>query len=292
MPELPEVETVVRGLRTALEGQRLARVELRRADLRFPFPEGFADRLTGRTVTAVTRRAKYILIRMDSGETWLAHLGMSGRFTVIPGARARSGQAGHNSGWALAEKHDHVLVETGDGGRVVYNDTRRFGFMDLIAPGEEAGSRHLRALGPEPLSAEFSADYLAAVLRGRRTPVKAALLDQRVVAGIGNIYACEALWRAGISPRRSAHTGAGGRAARLGAAGRDVLAEAIEAGGSSLRDYVRTDGELGYFQHRWAVYDRAGEPCAKCVAAGIDDCRIARIVQSGRSTFYCSRQQR
>jgi len=292
MPELPEVETVVRGLRPALEGKRLARVELRRPDLRFPFPEGFADRLTGRTVTAVVRRAKYILIRLDSGETWLAHLGMSGRFTVIPGAAASSGQAGHNSGWALAEKHDHVLVEAEDGGRVIYNDTRRFGFMDLIAPDGEAASPHLRTLGPEPLSAAFSRDYLADTLRGKRTPIKAALLDQRVVAGIGNIYACEALWRAGISPRRSAHTVAGNRAARLVDAVRDVLAEAIEAGGSSLRDYVQTDGELGYFQHRWAVYDRAGESCAKCEAAGIEGCRISRIVQSGRSTFYCSRQQR
>ena len=292
MPELPEVETVVRGLRPALEGKRLARVELRRPDLRFPFPAGFADRLSGRTVTEVVRRAKYILIRLDSGETWLAHLGMSGRFTVTPGATASAGQAGHNSGWALAEKHDHVLVEAEDGGRIVYNDTRRFGFMDLIAPGGEADSPHLRALGPEPLSDEFSPDYLAAALRGKRTPIKAALLDQRVVAGIGNIYACEALWRAGVSPRRSAHTVAGNRALRLVDAVRYVLAEAIEAGGSSLRDYVQTDGELGYFQHRWAVYDRAGEACAKCVEAGIDACRIRRIVQSGRSTFYCSRQQR
>jgi formamidopyrimidine-DNA glycosylase len=292
MPELPEVETVVRGLRPALEGMRLTRVELRRPDLRFPFPEGFADRLTGRTVTEVVRRAKYILIRLDNHETWLAHLGMSGRFTVIPGAAASSGQAGHNSGWALPEKHDHVLVEAEDGGRVIYNDTRRFGFMDLIAPGGEAASPHLRALGPEPLSDNFSRDYLAGALRGKRTSIKAALLDQRVVAGIGNIYACEALWRAEISPRRSAHTVAGSRAERLVGAIRDVLAEAIEAGGSSLRDYVQTDGELGYFQHRWAVYDRAGETCTKCAAAGFEDCRITRIVQSGRSTFYCSRQQR
>ena len=292
MPELPEVETVVRGLRPALEGRRLAQVELRRPDLRFPFPEGFADRLTGRKVTAVSRRAKYILIHLDDDAIWLAHLGMSGRFTVMPGATARAGQAGHNSGWALAEKHDHVLVETDDGGRVIYNDTRRFGFMDLIAPGTADDNRHLCALGPEPLSDAFSPVHLAAALRGKRTPIKAALLDQRVVAGIGNIYACEALWRAGISPRRSAHTIAGGRAERLTAAVKSVLEEAIEAGGSSLRDYVQTDGELGYFQHRWAVYDRAGEVCAKCAAEGNMDCRVARIVQSGRSTFYCSRQQR
>jgi formamidopyrimidine-DNA glycosylase len=292
MPELPEVETVVRGLRPALEGRRIARAETRRPDLRFPFPARFAERLTGRTVTEVVRRAKYILIRLDSGETWLSHLGMSGRFTVAPGAAASSGQAGHNSGWALLEKHDHVVVETDSGDRLVFNDTRRFGFMDLLPPGGEAQSAHLRDLGPEPLSDAFDGPYLAATLRGRKTPVKAALLDQHVVAGIGNIYACEALWRAGISPRRSAHTIAGGRAARLSAAVRSVLEDAIEAGGSSLRDYVHTDGELGYFQHSWTVYGREGEACAKCPDAGHGDCRISRIVQSGRSTFYCSRQQR
>ena len=292
MPELPEVETVVRGLRPTLEGQRLARIELRRSDLRFPFPERFANRLKNRTVTSVARRGKYILIRLDDGTTWLAHLGMSGRFTVMPEATARAGQAGRNSVWALAEKHDHVLVETDDGGRIVYNDTRRFGFMDLIAPGGEAGNRHLRALGPEPLSNDFSPVSLAIALRGRRAPIKAMLLDQRVVAGIGNIYACEALWRAGISPRRSAYTIVGARAVRLVYAVKDVLSEAIEAGGSSLRDYVQTDGELGYFQHHWEVYDGAGKPCTKCVAEGEGGCSIARIVQSGRSTFYCSRQQR
>lgn len=292
MPELPEVETVVQGLRPALEGKRLARVELRRPDLRFPFPEDFAARLTGQTVDEVVRRAKYILIRLGSGETWLAHLGMSGRFTVTPGATASSGQAGHNSGWALVEKHDHVLVEVDDGGRLVFNDTRRFGFMDLIPAGGEEANLHLASLGPEPLSDGFNPAYLATALRGRRTPIKSALLDQRMVAGIGNIYACEALWRAGISPRRSAHTIAGGRAEKLVLAVKSVLADAIEAGGSSLRDYVQTDGGLGYFQHRWAVYDREGESCEKCRAAGIEDCRIRRIVQSGRSTFYCSRQQR
>lgn len=292
MPELPEVETVVRGLRPAMEGKRIARAEARRPDLRFPLPENFAARLTGRTVREVSRRAKYILIRLDSGETWLAHLGMSGRFTVSPGARASSGQAGHNSGWALPEKHDHVIVEMTDGGRVVFNDARRFGYMDLIPDGGEGANVHLRQLGPEPLSDIFTPGYLAGVLRGRRTPVKSALLDQRVVAGIGNIYACEALWRAGISPRRSAHTIAGGRAARLVAAVRSVLEDAIAAGGSSLRDYVHTDGELGYFQHNWAVYGREGESCGACRDAGHGACVIRRIVQSGRSTFYCPRRQR
>ncbi|MBT6285831.1 MAG: bifunctional DNA-formamidopyrimidine glycosylase/DNA-(apurinic or apyrimidinic site) lyase [Rhodospirillaceae bacterium] len=292
MPELPEVETVVRGLRPALEGKRIARVEARRTDLRFPLPDRFADRLTGRTVTEVVRRAKYILTRLDSGETWLAHLGMSGRFTVSPGATATSGQAGHNSGWALPEKHDHVIVEMADGGRVVFNDTRRFGYMDLIPPGGEADSSHLCAIGPEPLSRDFHPAYLASVLRGRKTPIKSALLDQKTVAGIGNIYACEALWRAGISPLRSAHTMTGQRAARLVDAVQSVLEEAIEAGGSSLRDYVQTDGELGYFQHNWAVYGREGEACPKCGDDDAKPCRIRRIVQSGRSTFYCSQQQR
>ena len=292
MPELPEVETVVRGLRPALEGKLIARAEARRPDLRFPLPERFAERLTGRTVHEVARRAKYVLIRLDSGETWLAHLGMTGRFTVTPGVRATSGQAGHNSGWAMVEKHDHVLIETEDGGRVVFNDARRFGYMDLIAPGGEAASTHLSGLGPEPLSDEFSAEYLAAALKGRRTPAKSALLDQHLVAGIGNIYACEALWRAGISPRRSAHTIAGGRAARLVAGVKSVLSDAIAAGGSSLRDYVHTDGELGYFQHNWAVYGREGESCPACRDEGGTPCTIRRIVQSGRSTFYCPSRQR
>lgn len=292
MPELPEVETVVRGLRPAMEGKRIAQAEARRPDLRFPLPENFAARLTGRTVTEVVRRAKYVLIRLDNGETWLAHLGMSGRFTVTPGAKASSGQAGHNSGWALVEKHDHVLVEMADGGRVVFNDARRFGYMDLIPPGGEAESVHLRTLGPEPLSDDFASEYLAETLRSKRSPIKSVLLDQRVVAGIGNIYACEALWRAGLSPRRSAHTIVGGRAERLVLAIKSVLADAIAAGGSSLRDYVQTDGELGYFQHNWGVYGREGEACPACVEAGHKDCEIRRIVQSGRSTFYCPRRQR
>ncbi len=292
MPELPEVETVVRGLRPALEGRRLARVEARRPDLRFPLPEGFSARLTGRTVSEVTRRAKYVLVRLDNGETWLSHLGMSGRFTVSPGGNASSGQAGHNSGWAMVEKHDHVLVETDEGGRVVFNDPRRFGYMDLIPAGGEADNAHLRNLGPEPLSDDFSAVYWSQALSGRRTPIKAALLDQRLVAGIGNIYACEALWRAGVSPRRLASSVPGQRAARLVEAVKSVLSDAIEAGGSSLRDYVHTDGELGYFQHSWAVYGREGEACPVCGEAGDEGCRIRRIVQSGRSTFYCPSRQR
>ncbi|MDW3205324.1 MAG: bifunctional DNA-formamidopyrimidine glycosylase/DNA-(apurinic or apyrimidinic site) lyase [Alphaproteobacteria bacterium] len=288
MPELPEVETVCRGLRPALVGKRLFRVEQRRPDLRFPFPEGFVSRLEGARVAAVERRAKYILIRLEDGWTWLVHLGMSGRFTVTLGAIASSGQAGHNSGWAMVEKHDHVLVDVEDGGRLVFNDTRRFGFMDLIPPGGEEESPHLAHLGPEPLSDRFSVAHFSAAIAGKRTPIKAALLDQRLVAGLGNIYVCEALWRAGISPRRSAHTVAGARAARLVPAVKDVLAAAIEAGGSSLRDYVQATGELGYFQHSWDAYDREGQVCRRPECAGV----IARIVQSGRSSFYCPRHQR
>lgn len=288
MPELPEVETVCRGLRPALEGKRLIRVDQRRPDLRFPFPTGFVERLEGNRIEAVDRRAKYILIRLEDAWTWLVHLGMSGRFTVTPGAIASSGQAGHNSGWAMAEKHDHVLVEVEDGGRLVYNDTRRFGFMDLIPPGEEASSPHLAALGPEPLSDAFNAKDFSDLIRGRKTPIKAALLDQRLVAGLGNIYVCEALWRAGISPKRLANSVAGKRADRLVPVVKDVLDAAIAAGGSSLRDYVQATGELGYFQHAWDAYDREGETCRRKDCDGV----IQRIVQSGRSTFYCPKHQR
>ncbi len=271
-----------------LVGRRLTRVDQRRADLRFPFPQGFAAHLTGAQVTAVDRRAKYILIRLSDGWTWLVHLGMSGRFTITPGARASSGQAGHNSGWALAEPHDHLIAETEDGARVVYNDVRRFGFMDLIPPGGDATSKHLAGLGPEPLDPAFDAEYLSGVLAGKRTPIKAALLDQHIVAGLGNIYICEALWRAGISPRRLASGVRGVRAERLVRAVKDVLDAAIAAGGSSLRDYVQASGELGYFQHAWDAYDRAGEVCRRADCGG----QIQRIVQSGRSTYFCSRHQR
>lgn len=288
MPELPEVETVCRGLRPALVGRRLTRVEQRRPDLRFPFPADFVSRLEGARVAAVERRAKYILIRLQDDWTWLVHLGMSGRFTVTPGAMASSGQAGHNSGWAMVEKHDHVLVETEDGGRLVFNDTRRFGYMDLIPPGAEATSPHLAQLGPEPLSDGFNATAFSDALSGKKTPIKAALLDQRLVAGLGNIYVCEALWRAGISPRRSAHTVAGARAGRLVPAVKAVLTAAIAAGGSSLRDYVQATGELGYFQHAWDAYDREGDPCRRPGCHGV----MQRIVQSGRSTFFCPRHQR
>ncbi len=280
MPELPEVETVVRGLRPCLEGRRFARVLQRRPDLRFPLPERFAERLTGRRILRIGRRGKYILVHLDGGEVLLCHLGMSGRMLL-----------GRVDDCAL-EPHDHVVFDTDAGDRVRFNDARRFGSMDLVAESDLAEHKLLRGLGPEPLDEAFDGPALAAALRGRRTPIKAALLDQRVVAGIGNIYASEALFFAGLSPRRQAYTVRGRRAARLAEAIRDVLRRAIEAGGSSLRDYVQTNGELGYFQHHWAVYDHEGEACPGCTCGPAPGGGIRRIAQSGRATFYCPLRQR
>lgn len=276
MPELPEVETVRRGLAAVLEGRVLTRVEIRRADLRLPFPEGFVERLTGRRVLAVGRRAKYLLMEMDSGLSLVGHLGMSGRILITRGRNTPPGA------------HDHVEFETGDGTVVTFCDPRRFGLMDLCATAALAAHPLLRDLGPEPLDDAFTGVALAAALAGKRTPIKAALLDQKVVAGVGNIYASEALFRAGLSPRRLAASVAGGRAERLAAAIKAVLTEAIASGGSSLRDHIQPSGELGYFQHNFAVYDREGRPCPGC------DCgqSVRRLIQSGRSTFYCAKRQR
>ncbi|MCB9959317.1 MAG: bifunctional DNA-formamidopyrimidine glycosylase/DNA-(apurinic or apyrimidinic site) lyase [Rhodospirillaceae bacterium] len=280
MPELPEVETVRRGLERVLLGRRLVRVVQRRPDLRAPLPPAFAERLTGRTVRTLRRRGKYMLIDLDDGQVWLVHLGMSGSMTVGP-ADARPPGA-----------HDHVAVDTDGGVRVTYADARRFGTMDLFPAAAEAAHPLLARMGPEPLDPGFTADVLAAALAGRITPIKAALLDQRTVAGIGNIYACEALFRARLSPRRLAATVVGRRAERLVAAIRAVLAEAIAAGGSSLRDYVQASGELGYFQHAWAVYGREGERCPGCTCDVARTGGIRRIQQAGRSTFYCTARQR
>lgn len=280
MPELPEVETIVRGLRPHLEGRRLVRVVQRRPDLRFPFPENFAARLTGRRVTGLGRRAKYMLIGLDGGEVLLCHLGMSGRMVLD---RTKD---------APLDPHDHVVFETDAGERIRFNDVRRFGLMDLVAEQDLQAHKLLRDLGPEPLGNAFNGAALATALKGRRTPIKAALLDQRIVAGLGNIYACEALFHAGLSPRRQAYTVQGGRAQRLAWAVRDVLQRAIEAGGSSLRDYVQADGELGYFQHHWAVYGRETEPCPGCTCEQARTGGIRRITQAGRSTFYCPTRQR
>ena len=287
MPELPEVETVVRGLRPRLEGHLLTRVEQRRPDLRFPFPKDFVERLTGRRVERILRRAKYMLLHLDDDQVLLCHLGMSGRMVVhdLPDRGAAEARV-------PLEPHDHVVFTTEDGTEIRFNDARRFGMMDLFAGDAMESHPLLRDLGPEPLGNDFNGPGLAAALKGRRTPIKAALLDQKVVAGLGNIYVCEALFLAGLSPRRQAYTVQGGRAERLAQAVREVLSRAIEAGGSSLRDYVQADGELGYFQHQWAVYGREGEPCHVCGSDPAAKGKIVRLVQSGRSTFYCPRCQR
>ncbi|NKB49187.1 MAG: bifunctional DNA-formamidopyrimidine glycosylase/DNA-(apurinic or apyrimidinic site) lyase [Alphaproteobacteria bacterium] len=282
MPELPEVETTRQGLLVALEGQVLQDVEVRVPALRFPLPADMATRLAGRTVTGIDRRAKYMLVALDDGQVLLIHLGMSGRMRVFAAGADRP----------PLEKHDHVIFQTDSGAEIRFNDTRRFGAMDLMAADEINSHPLLRDLGPEPLGNEFSGPVLAARLEGRRTPIKAALLDQKVVAGLGNIYVCEALYHANLSPRRSAHTVQGVRAERLVQAIRDVLRQAIAAGGSSLRDFRHADGELGYFQHHFAVYGRESEPCPRCAATQKATGCIRRLVQSGRSTFYCSRWQR
>ena len=275
MPELPEVETVRRGLALKMTGRKIVRAELRRQDLRRPFPPMLARTLTGAAIGALGRRGKYILIELDDNGTLLLHLGMSGRIT------ADRGDGPH-------ARHDHVILTLDDGTVVRFNDARRFGLLDFIRRGEEDAHPLLAGMGPEPLEPGFDGDYLSKKLAGKMTPIKAALLDQRIVAGLGNIYVCEALYRARLSPRRLAGTVAGNRADKLAAAIRAVLTEAIEAGGSSLRDYVQADGELGYFQHRWAVYAREGEPCPGCNCAE----GVRRIVQSGRSTFFCAKKQR
>ena len=278
MPELPEVETVRRGLAAALQGKRLARVEVRRGDLRRPLPVDFAARLTGRRIEGFGRRAKYLLAELDDGNIWLAHLGMSGRMVIENGAATR---AAHIT-------HAHVTFEAEDGTVVRFSDPRRFGLMDLFPVAQAAGHPLLAGLGPEPVGEGFDGELLAARLAGKHTPIKAALLDQRVVAGLGNIYVCESLFRAGLSPRRLAATVQGARADRLAQAIRAVLEDAIAAGGSSLRDHVTATGELGYFQHRFEVYDKEGLPCPGCTCAP----GVRRIVQSGRSTFYCAVRQR
>ena len=287
MPELPEVETVRRGLAPAMEGQVIARAELRRADLRWPFPPDMEARLTGARVLQLRRRSKYILADLDRGESLIIHLGMSGRM-VISGLSAPHvpGQFHHDH--PAIEKHDHVIFHMGQGARVTFNDPRRFGAMDLCATDQSEAHPLLATIGPEPLGNEFHAAYLAAKLAGRKTPIKAALLDQRIVAGLGNIYVCEALFRAGIHPGRMAGRISAARIATLTGTIRATLLEAIEAGGSSLRDYRQANGELGYFQHAFRVYGREG---ALCVTP---DCgrTVRRIVQSGRSSFYCPSCQR
>jgi len=276
MPELPEVETVARGLASRLVGRRMTRVRLNRADLRTPLPPGLAARLEGRRIERIGRRAKYLLFHIEGGAVMLAHLGMSGRLVI-------------GSEDTAPGPHDHVVMGFEDGAVLRFNDARRFGLLDYVAAESElADHPRLKHLGPEPLGNGFSGPVLARLLARKATPIKAALLDQTVVAGLGNIYVSESLFWAGLSPRRLARTVQGERAEKLAGAIRSVLEKAIAAGGSSLRDYVQASGELGYFQHHWAVYGKEGEACPDC------DCgrAIRRIVQSGRSTFYCAKRQR
>jgi len=283
MPELPEVETVRRGLLPVMEGQVIARAQVNRPDLRWPFPPGMADRLTGARVDALRRRSKYILADLSTGETLLVHLGMSGRM-LISGAQV----GGFHHDHPAPAKHDHVVLDMAGGARVTFNDARRFGAMDLMPTAGAEAHPLLSVLGPEPLGNDFHEDYLASRLRGRATPIKSALLDQHLVAGLGNIYVCEVLFRAGIHPARLARDVTPEEMARLVPLIRAVLTEAIEAGGSSLKDYRQADGELGYFQHRFRVYDREGQPCLTPACGQV----LHRIVQSGRSSFFCPACQR
>ena len=271
MPELPEVETVMRGLMPAMENRKIMRADVRREGLRWPFPPLFANRLSGARVEGMHRRAKFILMALDSGESLLVHLGMSGKVTI------------DDSGVLAPGKHDHVVLDMENGIRILFNDPRRFGMLDLLDSQNPEAHKMLATLGPEPLGNRFDASYLEQKLKGRKSPIKSSLLDQRIIAGLGNIYVCEALWRAGINPLSSSGSLNPAQLSSLTGHIRNVLSEAIRAGGSSLKDYRQANGELGYFQHNFAVYGREGEPCRKPGCLG----KITRAVQSGRSSFYC-----
>lgn len=294
MPELPEVETVRRGLEPVLVGNVFAHVEQRRSDLRFPLPKRFAERLTGRAVEALDRRAKYLLARLDDGEVLVMHLGMTGRFAIdkANGANVAPGHLAHKQ--TTAAKHEHIVFHLGDGTAIRYQDVRRFGIMDLVPAASLDSHRLFKGLGVEPLAEDFTAEWLAGRLRAKTTTTKAALLDQRLIAGLGNIYACEALHRARISPAKLAGSLAtkSGKPTKktvaLVQAIKAVLKSAIKAGGSSLRDYRHTDGRLGRFQHRFKVYGREGKSCMRDGCGGT----IRRVVQGGRSTFFCPTCQR
>jgi formamidopyrimidine-DNA glycosylase len=293
LPELPEVETVRRGLQPVMEDRRILSVRANRKDLRFPFPENFAKRLEGRTITSMGRRAKYLMADLDDGEVLVMHLGMTGRFIIETGGKLQApGEFTQTVNRLPA--HDHVVFDMEGGARVTYNDVRRFGFMELIPRAGIALHPLTKDIGIEPLGNELTPARLAELFAGKSTPLKAALLDQRLIAGLGNIYVSEVLFRSGLSPRRAAGTivkkdgSATPRAERLTVEIKLVLQEAIEAGGSTLRDFAHADGSLGYFQHRFKVYDRAGYPCpnTRCIGA------VERIVQSGRSTFFCGTCQK
>ena len=283
MPELPEVETVLRGLAPVLEGRTIVKAKVNRPDLRWPFPENMAGRISGQKISKLWRRSKYILADLSSGESLLVHLGMSGRI-LISGDPLGTFVHDHPA----AQKHDHVVFDIDNGARVTFNDPRRFGAMDLLSTDGADHHPLLRDIGPEPLSNAFNETYLIERLKGKKSAIKSVLLDQKIVAGLGNIYVCEALYRAGISPKRLAGKTAEKRLAALVSIIRQVLDEAINAGGSSLRDFRQADGELGYFQHSFNVYGREGLPC---VTDGCDYV-VQRIAQSGRSSFYCTNCQK
>ena len=282
MPELPEVETVMRGLRPSMEGAVIRTAKVRRPDLRWPYPDRMAERLSGARVLAMRRRSKYILMELDTNETLLIHLGMSGRMTV-PGDPM--GQFVHDH--PQQQKHDHVMFDMDNGERITFNDPRRFGAMDLLDTATAEDSKLLSVLGPEPFANDFNEDHLVTAFKGKNTPIKTALLDQGIIAGLGNIYVCEVLFRAAISPKRKAGQISAARIATLVPIIRDVLSDAIDAGGSSLRDFRQANGKLGYFQHSFDVYGREGELCRREGCGG----RVSRVMQGGRSSFYCSKCQ-
>lgn len=279
MPELPEVETVRRGLSPVMEGRKILRLEVNRPDLRFPFPDRFVQRVEGAQIIRMGRRAKFLITELSTDEALIMHLGMSGRFTVT-GGQGDTADPGTNP------KHDHVVFHMQGGAKVTYNDPRRFGFMELWPLAQIDAYPRVKDLGPEPLTNRFSAAYLDEAFAGKAAPIKSALLDQTIIAGLGNIYVCEALFRAKISPRRKASSVIGVRNTRLAPMINDVITEAIAAGGSSISDFSNASGELGYFQKHFSVYDREGQPCETCGSA------IKRLVQSGRSSFYCGTCQR
>jgi formamidopyrimidine-DNA glycosylase len=289
MPELPEVETVMRGLVPVMMGQKIRYADIRRPDLRWPFPENMSLRLTGTTITRLHRRSKYILCDLDSGETLLIHLGMSGRMTISHAGNESEDLLGNfQYKPSTPAKHDHVILDMLDGARISFNDARRFGAMDLIDTKNLFDHKLIKSLGPEPLGNKFNTPYLHSKLKGKAAPIKSALLDQRIVSGLGNIYVCESLWRAGINPKRLSGKVSRKKIDVLVPIIRDVLREAIYAGGSSLKDHRQTNGDLGYFQHSFAVYGREGK---KCNSANCSEL-VKRIIQSGRSSFYCAKCQK
>ncbi len=290
MPELPEVETVKRGLIPHMENQIIKYVEQRRKNLRYPFPVDFANRLEGCQIINIKRRAKYLLIEITGDLIWMVHLGMSGKFTIIRPEfnKENNSKIGHNSKYYTPAKHDHLIIELDNGALAVYNDPRRFGFMDLFAKSELGDNKHLKNMGPDATSDEFNAKYIQEIMKNKKSPIKTALLNQKIIAGLGNIYVCEALWQAGISPLRKANNIGNKKLAELVPIIKDILKRAIAAGGSSLKDFVNAEGDLGYFQNSWAVYNHEGKKCGKDGCNGV----IEKINQSGRSSFYCASHQK